>query len=174
MKDMIKAMVQEMVAQSIAEVMAEMMGTSPKPQVATAEAVDPVKDAYKPKKLDKDAWLNNYKAEQEKQPVRKDYSQVDLEPIGSTYCKFNAYVSREIWELNDMIISTQWEGHCTRTKKYGYVWKFEDKNKLANFLMNYRIRLEPTEEDKINLQAYRKAKAQRKAEYAAQQAAKYN
>lgn len=166
MKDLIKKMVEEMVAQSIAEVMAEMMGT--KPEVAKAEATDDIKNAYKPKTLSREDFLNSL-TEEEKTAPKADYSTLDFDIVSNTSCKFNQYVSKAIWELNDMVIATQWGGKCTKYRGE-FVWKFEDKNKMALFLQSYKIRLEPTDEDKINLAEYKKAKAQKKAEYYAKKA----
>lgn len=161
MKDLIKKMVEEMVAQSIAEVMAEMMGT--KPEVAKAETTDSIKNAYKPKTLSREDFLNSLTVEEKTTP-KADYSTLDFDIVSSTMCKFNQYVPKAIWELNDMIIVTQWGGKCTKYRGE-FVWRFEDKNKLALFLQSYKIRLEPTEEDTINLANFKKAKAQKRADY---------
>lgn len=167
MKDMIKKMVEEMVAQSIAEVFAEMMGTN-NTQVAKAETTDEVKNAYKPKTLSREDFLNSL-TQEEKTAPKADYSTLDFDIVSSTSCKFNQYAPKSIWELNDMIIATQWNGKCTKYRGE-FVWKFETKNQLALFLQSYKIKLEPTEEDKINLANYKKAKAQKKAEYYANKA----
>ena len=164
---MMEAMLEQMMAKQMEKMMSKMLGLD-EPQVAAAETVDAIKDAYKPKKLSREEFLNSLTVEDKVQP-KADYSTLDFDIVSSTMCKFNQYAPRSIWELNDMVIATQWGGKCTKYRGE-FVWRFEDKNKLALFLQSYKIRLEPTEEDKINLAEYKKAKAQKKAEYYASRA----
>lgn len=166
---MMETMLEQMMAKQMEKMMAKMFGLEEE-TVAKAETTDSIKDAYKPKReeLKREDFLNSL-TEEEQKPAPKDYSDLDFVVVNNTMCKLNQRIPTNIWQLNDMLIKTHWNGKCMKYRGE-YVWKFETKNQMILFLQSYQIKTEPTEEDKINLANYNKAKAQQKAEYYANKA----
>lgn len=168
---MMETMLEQMMAKQMEKMMSKMLGLD-EPQVAAAETVDPIKDAYKPKKMSRAEFL----AFAETQPTPKgvDLSELDVVAYGNpettTRAMLNMAVPSDIWRINNLKIKTMWEGKPSKSKDGTWTWKFDNRAKFLNFMANYQVVTELTETDKINLANDKKEQMRKKAEYYAKKA----
>jgi hypothetical protein len=94
-------------------------------------------------------------------------TEVDFVVFGSRTARYNCRIPKDIWDINHIAITKTWKGKWSKNNN-GYI--FETPAHLRNFLMNYRIKTELTEDDKKALKVYRAEKAQKTAEYYAKKA----
>ena len=164
MNEMMNKMMAEMMPKMMEAMMASMMNAmmgSTTPEVAPAE-VEPAKK--NPGTLSKDDFLSITEAAEPVAPP----TEVDFVVFGSRTARYNCRIPKDIWDINHIAITNIWKGKWSK-KNDGYI--FDSPAHLRNFLMNYRIKTELSEDDKKALKTYRAEKAQRTVEYYAKKAA---
>ena len=164
MNEMMNKMMAEMMPKMMEAMMASMMnammgGTTP--EVAPAEVAPAKKN---PGTLSKEDFL----AISEEIDEVEVPAELDFVVYGSRTARYNRPVPSDIWVVNHLAISRNWNGRWSK-KNGGYI--FNSPAELRNFLMNYRIKTELDDNDRHNIKVYKVERAKAKAEYAAKRAA---
>lgn len=157
-------MMETMMASYMEKAMENMMAkmfSSMMPTEAPAEVEKP----KSPKTLSKDDFLA---LSEEVEPVAAP-TELDFVVFGSRTARYNGYVPSDVWTVNHLAITKNWGGKWSK-KNGGYV--FDTPANLRNFLMNYRIKSELSEDDKKAVAQYRVERNKAKAEYYAKLAGK--
>lgn len=163
MNEMMNKMMAEMMPKMMEAMMASMMNAmmgSTTPEVTPA-VVEPAKK--NPGTLSKEDFLA---LSEDVEPVAPP-TELDFVVFGSRTARYNGYVPKDIWTVNHIAITKNWRGKWS-SKNKGYV--FETPALLRNFLMNYKLKSELTDADKVAVKAYYAESAKRKAEYYAKKA----
>lgn len=157
MKEMIKKMVEEMVAQSIKEVMAEMFSTSSAPEVAKAEVATTA-----PKTVS----LRDAAALIEAEVPQKSAEPVELVALaGRNVMVFNNPVSKDIWTINYLTLKEKYPAVKYDKDSHGFKWNKADTGEFRVACQSYEVITEITAEHKAKIEAYRKERAKKRAEY---------
>lgn len=165
MKEMIKAMVQEMVMQSIKEVMSEMMGAST--TVAHAEVAVPAKQET----MSRADFLA---LEESKAEVVENVESVPVDlicnPATPRTLYFNQGVSKDVWTINWIKIKKAYPNVKYDKNTKGFRWNKEHTGEFLACARVYNVVSQLSDADKQEVAEYRKAKAQKMADYYAKKA----
>lgn len=151
---MMEKMMEQYMEKMMESMMTKMFSSMMAPEVAPAEVEKPVK-----KTMTREEF---FALEEDEPKVSKDYSTLDFEPVNSKTLKYNGYVPSDIWTINHLAITRDYNGKWNRKLK-GYT--FESHADAVNFAQSYKIKTTLTDEDKHNIKVYKAERAKAKAEY---------
>lgn len=155
------AQMQEAMMQSMMQAMMQSMQAQLQPQVAQAEPEAP--------KAKHGMTREEFFALDDGKPQTKsaNLDELDFEPVNATTLRYNGYVPSDIWTVNHLKITREWNGKWSARSK-GY--KFQTHADAVAFAQGYQIVKKLTAEDRQNVKAYKAERDRARAEYYAKRA----
>ena len=157
MNEMMNQMSEKMMEMMMQTMMQNMMNS-----MMAAVSPAPTEESKPVKKQVKTMTREEFFALEEDSKTSTDLSALDFEPISAKSLKYNGYVPSDIWTVNHLAITREYNGKWSGKLK---AYTFPTHADAVNFAQSYKIKTELTDTDRHNIKVYKAERAKAKAEY---------